>query len=87
MINQMITYQVIAVIIAQVLSFLFNVAETHFSLLIITIQQAQSTQFRTLKLKVNLISISILSSLSDIKNSVKLKEIFNMKFTDSIFHE
>ena len=87
MINQMITYQVIAVIIAQVLSFLFNVAETHFYLLIITIQQAQSTQFRTLKLKVNLISISILSSLSDIKNSVKLKEIFNMKFTDSIFHE
>ena len=88
----MITHWFAAVIAAaaQALSSSFNIAETHFFLSIIIIQQAQSTQFRTLKLEFShteSISISFLSLLPDIKNSVKLKEISNMKLTDLIFHE
>ena len=90
MINQMTTCQAVAAAAAaaQVFNFSFNIAEAHSFLSIIIIQQAQSSCSETFKLKVNLVSINaILLSLSDIKNSVKLKEIFNMKLTDSIFHE
>ena len=90
MTDQMITHQAVAVITAaaQALSFSFNVTDAHSFLSIITIQQAESSYSETLKLKVNLVSVNaILSSLSDIKNPAKLKEIFNMKLTNSIFYE
>ena len=90
MIDQMTTYQAVAAAAAavQVSDFSFNIAEAHSSLFIITIQQAQSSYSETLKLEVNLVSINaILLFLSDIKNLIKLKEISNMKLTNSIFHE
>ena len=81
----MITCQAAVIITAD---FSFNVV--HDSLSIITIQQAQSTCSETLESEVSYaeyVSIRILSLLSDIKNSVKLKEISNMKLTDLIFYE
>ena len=90
MTDQMTTHQAAAAAAAaaQASSFSFNVAGAHPSLSIITIQQAQSSCSETLKFKVNLAGINaILPSLPDIKNPAKLKEISNMKFTDSIFHE
>ena len=88
MVDQMTTCQSAAAAAAQTNSFSFNVAGAHSFLPIIIIQQAQSTQFSTLKSEVNLADVNvILSSLLDIKNSAKLKEISNMKLTDSIFCE
>ena len=90
MTDQIIICQVIAAAAAaaQAFSFSFNIAGAHSSLFIITIQQAQSSCSGTLKSEVNLVSINaILSSLPDIKNPAKLKEISNMKLTDLIFCE
>ena len=90
MTNQITTCQAVAVTVTavQVSDFSFNVAEAHSSLSIIIIQQAQSSHSETLESEINLVSINaILLSLPDIKNLVKLKEISNMKLTNSIFHE
>ena len=90
MINQIITHQAVAVaaVTAQVFNFSFNVAGAHSSLSIITIQQAQSSHSETLESEVNLADVNaILLSLSDIKNLIKLKKIFNMKLTNLIFCE
>ena len=90
MTDQMTTCQAVAAVAAavQVPDFSFNVAGAHSFLSIIIIQQAQSTQFGTLKPEVNLASANvILLPLPDIKNPAKLKEISNMKLTDSNFHE
>ena len=90
MTDQMTTHQAAAAAAAaaQASSFSFNVAGAHPSLSIITIQQAQSSCSETLKFKINLADVNaILLFLLDIKNSVKLKKISNMKLTDSIFHE
>ena len=90
MTEQMTTCQSAAA--AQAAGTSFNIAEAqlgaqHLSLPIITIQQAQSTQSGILELKTVNVDVSILSLLSDIKNLIKLKEINNMKLTNSNFHE
>ena len=90
MTDQMITCQAVAVVAVttQASNFSFNIAGAHSSLFIIIIQQVQSSHSETLKLKINLVDVNaILLFLSDIENSVKLKEISNMKLTNSIFHE
>ena len=88
MAEQMTTHQ--SATTAQAAGIPSNVARVqyeaqHSPLPIITIQQAQSTQFRTLELET--VNVSILSLLSDIKNLIKLKEINNMKLSDANFHE